>query len=87
VDALLRLQQGAFDLVVADVEMPRMDGFEMTARLRREERFRDLPVIIVTVRESEEDRRRGIDVGANAYIGKSTFAQDNLLATVKRFVD
>ena len=85
-DALGKLQRATFDLVVADVEMPRMNGFELTERIRSNKRTRDLPVIIITGRETEQDRRHGIEVGANAYIGKSTFEQDNLLETVRRFV-
>lgn len=84
-DGYAILKTGAFDLVVSDVEMPRMDGFDLTARIRADKEFADLPVILVTALESREHRERGIDVGANAYIVKSGFDQGNLLEIVARF--
>jgi two-component system chemotaxis sensor kinase CheA len=85
-DAWATLKTGNFDVVVSDIEMPRMDGFELTAKIRSDEKFKNLPVVVVTSLESREDRERGIDVGANAYIVKSSFDQSNLLSVVKRFV-
>jgi two-component system chemotaxis sensor kinase CheA len=84
--ALEALQKKKYDLVVADVDMPRMDGFELTSRIRGDERLRDIPVIIVTARESHADRRRGIEVGADAYIMKREFDQSHLLETVQRLI-
>ncbi|MBI2478921.1 MAG: hybrid sensor histidine kinase/response regulator, partial [Planctomycetia bacterium] len=66
------------DLVVSDVDMPRMDGIELTEKIRGSERLRDIPVILVTARESDEDKTRGIRVGASAYLVKSGFDQSNL---------
>lgn len=85
-DALEKLRGDSFDLIVADVEMPRMDGFALTAALRADERYTDVPVVIVTAHETDEDRRRGIEVGAQAYIVKSAFDQENLLATIKQLI-
>lgn len=76
----------AFDLVVSDVEMPRMSGFDLTARIRSDKRLAQLPVVLVTALDSREDRERGIDVGANAYIVKSSFDQGNLLEVVRRLI-
>ena len=84
VDAMTALKVGDFDVVVSDVEMPRMNGFELTASIRSEKKFSRLPVILVTALESREDRERGIDVGANAYIVKSSFDQSNLLEVIDR---
>jgi two-component system chemotaxis sensor kinase CheA len=81
-DAWRRLQELGADLVVADVEMPRMDGFTLCERIRSTQRFRDLPVVLVTALESEEYRARGLDVGADAYVFKSSFEQDTLLETI-----
>ena len=81
--ALNLLQSESFDLVVSDVEMPRMDGFELTKRIRAEAKLAQLPVILVTAREAAEDRERGLDAGANAYLVKSGFDQSNLLETVR----
>jgi two-component system, chemotaxis family, sensor kinase CheA len=75
-----------FDLVVSDVEMPRMNGFDLTARIRAERDFADLPVVLVTALESREDRERGIDVGASAYLVKSSFDQTNLFEALRRLL-
>jgi two-component system, chemotaxis family, sensor kinase CheA len=79
---LLRTQH--FDLVVSDVEMPRMNGFDLTARIREDKKLAELPVVLVTALETREDRERGIDVGASAYLVKSSFDQNNLLDAVRR---
>jgi two-component system chemotaxis sensor kinase CheA len=86
VDALTALKAGEFELVVSDVDMPRMNGFDLTARIRADKKLGDLPVVLVTALESREDRERGIDIGANAYIVKSSFDQSNLLETVRRLI-
>lgn len=86
VDALAALRTGAFALVVSDVDMPRMNGFDLTARIRSDPSLADLPVVLVTARESREDRERGVDVGASAYIVKSNFDQSNLLDVFRRLV-
>jgi two-component system chemotaxis sensor kinase CheA len=80
------LQEGNFDLVVSDVEMPRMNGFDLTAKIRTDKRLADLPVVLVTGLESTEDRKRGIEVGANAYLVKSSFDQGNLLEVIHRLI-
>jgi two-component system chemotaxis sensor kinase CheA len=81
---LLRTEQ--FDLLVSDVEMPGLNGFDLTARVRADPRLAELPVVLVTARESREDREHGIDVGAHAYLVKSSFDQSDLLATVRRLI-
>jgi two-component system chemotaxis sensor kinase CheA len=86
VDGYTTLKTGAFDLVVSDVEMPRMDGFGLTAQIRAEKQFSGLPVVLVTALESREHRERGIDVGANAYIVKGSFDQSNLLEVIQRLI-
>jgi two-component system chemotaxis sensor kinase CheA len=85
-EALNLLQSSSCGLVVADIEMPRMDGFELTARIRADQRYRDLPVVLVTSRDSREDRERGTRVGADAYIVKRGFDQDRLLETIRRLI-
>ena len=77
---------GTFALVVSDVSMPRLDGFELTAQIRADERLKDLPVILVTSLDAQEERTRGIQAGADAYILKGAFDQEGLLATVRRLV-
>ena len=83
-DAYERLQNDTFDIVVSDVEMPRMNGFELTEKTREDSRTTSLPVILVTALESADDRRRGMEAGANAYIVKSSFEKGNLIDTIKR---
>jgi two-component system chemotaxis sensor kinase CheA len=86
VEALEFLHSKDWDLVVADVDMPRMSGFELTERIRADEQFRDIPVIIVTSRDTVDDRRRGFEAGADAYVLKREFDQSQLLDTVKRLI-
>jgi two-component system chemotaxis sensor kinase CheA len=86
VDAYTTLKTGTFDLIVSDVEMPRMDGFDLTAKVRADKQLAGLPVVLVTSLESREHRERGIDVGANAYIVKSSFDQSNLLEVVQQLI-
>jgi two-component system chemotaxis sensor kinase CheA len=85
-DALTNLKTRTFDIVVSDVDMPRMNGFDLTAKIRSDQKMTDMPVILVTALESLEDRERGIDAGANAYIVKSSFDQSNLLGVIHRLI-
>jgi two-component system chemotaxis sensor kinase CheA len=80
------LQEKGADLVLADIEMPRMDGFALVEAIRSSKRFRDLPVVLLTALESEEQKTRGIEVGANAYLLKSAFDQRNLLETIEQLL-
>ncbi len=85
-DAWQRLQEAEIDLVVSDVEMPRMNGFELAEAIRGSSRLVHLPVILVTGRETEQDKIRGIEAGANAYLVKSLFDQTNLLETISQLL-
>jgi two-component system chemotaxis sensor kinase CheA len=80
------LSENGADLVVSDVEMPRMDGFSLTEAIRDSRHFRDLPVILVTAMESDADKTRGLAAGADAYCVKSAFDQKDLLATIARLL-
>ena len=86
VDAFTKLCDGEFDLVVSDIEMPGMNGFELTEKIRADKRFAEIPIVIVTSLESPEDKKRGIDAGASAYIVKSSFDQSNLIEVVRRLI-
>lgn len=83
-DALAQIKTENFDIVISDVEMPRMNGFELTAAIRGDVRSANLPLILVTGLESRPDRERGIDVGANAYIVKSSFDQSSLIEVIQK---
>ncbi len=86
VDALTTLRAQDFDLVVSDIDMPRLNGLDLTLKIREDKRLAEMPVILVTARGTPEDRERGIEVGANAYLVKSNFDQSNLLDAIGRFV-
>ncbi|CAB1369454.1 hybrid sensor histidine kinase/response regulator [Denitratisoma oestradiolicum] len=85
-DAYTQLRTEPADLLVSDVDMPRMSGFDLTARIRADKTLADLPVVLVTALESREDKERGAEAGANAYIVKSSFDQSNLLAVIRRLL-
>ena len=86
VEALSILQSNSCDLIVSDILMPRMDGFELTTSVRKDPKLGELPIILVTALESQEDKERGLEVGANAYITKSTFDQANLLQMIEQLI-
>jgi two-component system, chemotaxis family, sensor kinase CheA len=85
-DAFARLRAESFDLLVSDVDMPRLSGLELTAKIRADANLATLPVVLVTTLASVADRERGAEVGANAYLVKSSFEQSNLLEIVRRLL-
>lgn len=85
-EALELFGQEKFQLVVSDVDMPRMNGFELTAGIRALAEGADVPVVLVTSLESKEDRERGLDAGASAYLVKSGFDRNNLLNVIERLL-
>jgi len=85
-EALARTSQRRYALFVVDVEMPGMDGFEFVARTRADPDLRGTPAILVTSRSSAQDRLRGEEVGARAFIVKSEFDQAQLLRTIRELL-
>lgn len=85
-DAYTRLSAEPFDLVVSDVDMPRLSGFDLTARIRADPRLSKLPVVLVTTLASPQARERGVQVGADAYIIKGDFEQSDLLEAIRRLL-
>jgi chemotaxis protein histidine kinase CheA/ActR/RegA family two-component response regulator len=85
-DGAARLVGVPVDLVLSDVEMPGMDGFALTRTIRSTHGWEHVPVVIMTSRGSEDDQRAGLDAGASAYLLKTEFDQDQLVATVRRLV-
>ncbi|MBX3355111.1 MAG: hybrid sensor histidine kinase/response regulator [Phycisphaeraceae bacterium] len=78
------LRRGSFDLLITDVDMPRMNGIELVRLARRDPRFASLPIAIVSYKDREEDRQAGLDAGANAYLTKGSFQDDRFAQTVAR---
>jgi two-component system sensor histidine kinase and response regulator WspE len=76
------LRSEHFDLVVTDIDMPRMDGIELVTLIRRDSRLQSLPVMVVSYKDREEDRRRGLDAGADYYLAKASFHDEALLDAV-----
>ncbi|MEW6365398.1 MAG: hybrid sensor histidine kinase/response regulator [Acidobacteriota bacterium] len=87
VEAFGTLQTEEVDLVLSDVQMPRLDGFSLTRKIKSDPRHKDMPVILVTSFASPEDKARGIEAGADAYIAKSSFDQNKLLQTIEHLTD
>jgi len=85
-DGAARLTGDAVDLVLSDVEMPGMDGFTLTRQIRKARGWESVPVVIMTSRGDEADKRAGLDAGASAYLLKSEFDQNQLVETVRRLV-
>ncbi len=82
VDGWNAVRSAHYDLVVSDIDMPRMDGIQFVRHIKDDERLRAIPVVIVSYKDREEDRLRGLDAGANSYLTKSSFHDQTFLTTV-----
>ena len=76
------VRTGHFNLVVTDIDMPRMDGIELVTLIKKDPALKALPVMIVSYKDHEEDRRRGLDAGADYYLTKGSFHDETLLQAV-----
>jgi len=85
-DAWNALRTEHFDLLITDIDMPRMDGIELVTVLRRDHRLQSLPVMVVSYKDREEDRRRGLDAGADYYLAKASFHDEALLDAVLELI-
>jgi two-component system, chemotaxis family, sensor kinase CheA len=85
-EALSHLRSDAFDLVITDIEMPRMDGFGLLQEIKKDARLSKIPVIVVTSLEKKEDQQRGLALGADAYVVKRKFDQHDLLETIRQIL-
>jgi len=70
VDALKKLSQQHFDVLITDINMPMMDGLKLVSMVRKDEAHKEIPIIIITTEGAQEDRQRALSLGANAYITK-----------------
>jgi two-component system sensor histidine kinase and response regulator WspE len=80
------VRAGEFQLIVTDVDMPRLDGIELVSLVRRDARLRTLPVMIISYKDRDEDRRRGLEAGADYYLPKASFHDDTLVAAVRDLI-
>jgi two-component system sensor histidine kinase and response regulator WspE len=85
-DAWNQLRAGRFDMLVTDIDMPRMNGIELVRLVRADARFAHLPIAVVSYKDREEDRRAGLDAGANAYLTKGSFQDQSFVATITGLV-
>jgi two-component system chemotaxis sensor kinase CheA len=85
-DAFKKLSSRSFDALVSDINMPNMNGLTLTEKVRKNKKFKDMPVILVTSLASDEDMQRGLEAGANAYMAKPSFDQKVFLETLGRLV-
>ena len=80
------VRSGDYDLVITDVDMPRMDGIELTTLIKRDTRLKSLPVMIVSYKDREEDKLRGLNAGADYYLTKGNFDDATLIEAVKDLI-
>lgn len=86
VDAIAQLQEHKPDIMLLDIEMPRMDGFEVATLVRHDERLKDLPIIMITSRTGEKHRERAFDIGVNRYLGKP-YQEPELMKNVNELLE
>ncbi len=85
VDGLKKLSNQKFDLMIADINMPIMDGLKLVSLIRQDPKYKDMPIIIVTTEGAEEDKKRGLTLGANAYLTKPV-QTTQLISTVRELL-
>jgi len=86
VDAVSKLQENIPDIMLLDIEMPRMDGFELATHVRNEARLRDIPIIMITSRTGDKHRQRAMQIGVNRYLGKP-FQESELLENIQALLE
>jgi two-component system sensor histidine kinase and response regulator WspE len=85
-DGWNKVRAEKFDLLVSDIDMPRMSGLQLVAAVRADPKLRDLPVVIVSYKEREEDRVRGLEVGANCYLTKGSFHDNRFIEAIEELI-
>jgi chemosensory pili system protein ChpA (sensor histidine kinase/response regulator) len=86
IDAVSKLQENIPDIMLLDIEMPRMDGFELATHVRNEPRLRDIPIIMITSRTGDKHRQRAMQIGVNRYLGKP-FQESELLENIQALLE
>jgi two-component system sensor histidine kinase and response regulator WspE len=77
---------GGYDLLITDIDMPRMDGIELTTLVKRDVRLRNLPVMVVSYKDRDEDRQRGLMAGADYYLTKASFHDETYITAVRDLI-
>ncbi len=85
-DAWNAVRAGSYDLVITDIDMPRMDGIELARRIKQDDRLKSVPVLIVSYKDREQDRQRGIQAGADYYLTKGSFHDETLIQVVVQLI-
>jgi len=85
-DALEKLEASSYDMIVTDLEMPRLDGFGLVRQIRNQPKHEDLPIMVISTRESSEDRLRALEAGADSYLVKQHLDAESIVSTVKALV-
>lgn len=85
-EAFATLNSERFDIVVSDVEMPRMNGFDLTQKIRDDDKLSSMPIVLITSLETAHDKQKGLEAGANAYFVKSSFDQTNIIEVIERLI-
>jgi two-component system sensor histidine kinase and response regulator WspE len=85
-DAWNAVRAGSYDLVITDIDMPRMDGIELARRIKQDDRLKSMPVLIVSYKDREQDRQRGIQAGADYYLTKGSFHDETLIQVVVQLI-
>ena len=86
VEGIEKMGQKTYDLVVSDIQMPRMDGYEFISKFKNDEKYKNIPAIIISTLAQEEEKRKGFEAGADRYIVKSAFDKDTLLTAVESLI-
>ncbi|MCU7940749.1 MAG: response regulator [gamma proteobacterium symbiont of Bathyaustriella thionipta] len=86
VDAIAQLHESIPDVMLLDVEMPRMDGFELATHMRDDDKFKNIPIIMITSRTGDKHRERAMKIGVNEYMGKP-YQENDLIANIKKMTE
>ena len=81
-----KLKEHKADLIISDIQMPKMDGITLTRKIKSDSKLKDIPLILLTSLDAEEDRKKGLEAGANAYFVKGDFKQNSILEIIKKLI-